>query len=324
MTVLRSAQEPPAGAALAAVMALPLPAARGAGTPFALAAVLAIVLIYNATVWSMVQIWARSQTFAHGFVVVPICAWLIWRQRHSLAAVAQRPNPWALALLVPIGLLWLLADIANVQVITHYAVVAMLPVAVLAILGRRFAWAIGFPLAYLLVAVPFGEFLIAPLIDFTARFTVAALQLSGVPVYRDNNFFSIPSGNWSVVEACSGLRYLIAGATLGTLYAYLNFASLGRRLIFIVISLVLPILANGVRAYLIVMIGHWSDMRMAVGIDHLIYGWLFFGLVLLALFWVGSYWREAPPRQALPKPPARPVARARFAYTAVATVALAA
>ena len=43
---------------------------------------------------------------------------------------------------------------------------------------------------------------------------------------------------------------------------------------------------------MIVMIAHLSDMKLALGIDHLIYGWLFFGLVMLLLFWVGSFWRD--------------------------------
>ena len=140
--------------------------------------------------------------------------------------------------------------------------------------------------------MPFGEALIPPLIDFTADFTVTALQLTGIPVYREGSFFTIPSGNWSVVEACSGLRYLIASFTLGALYAYLTYRSLKRRLIFIALSVIVPIIANGVRAYLIVMTGHLSDMSLAVGIDHLIYGWVFFGLVMLLLFWAGSFWRE--------------------------------
>jgi EpsI family protein len=36
-------------------------------------------------------------------------------------------------------------------------------------------------------------------------------------------------------------------------------------------------------------------MRYAVGVDHLIYGWIFFGVVMLLLFWVGSWWREDQP-----------------------------
>jgi len=105
-------------------------------------------------------------------------------------------------------------------------------------------------------------------------------------------YFVIPSGNWSIVEACSGLRYLIASLTVGCVFAYLYYRSLGRRLAFIAASIVVPVVANWLRAYMIVMLGHLSGNRIAVGVDHLIYGWVFFGFVMLLLFWVGSRWRE--------------------------------
>jgi exosortase A len=253
----------------------------------------AIAALHHETLWSMIVLWSRSQTFAHGFIIAPISAWMIWRQRDYLARFEPNPASAALILLAVEGIIWLLASLANVPVVTQYAVVSMIPSAVIATLGWHISRLIAFPLAYLLLAVPFGEIFIPYLIDFTANFTVSALQFTGIPVFREHNYFSIPSGTWSVIEACSGLRYLIASFALGTLYAQLNYRSLRHRLIFICITLLVPILANGVRAYLIVMIGHWSNMQLAVGIDHLIYGWIFFGLVSLTLFWCASLWTES-------------------------------
>ena len=62
----------------------------------------------------------------------------------------------------------------------------------------------------------------------------------------------------------------------------------------------MPIVANWLRAYMIVMLGHLSNNRIAVGVDHMIYGWIFFGVVMLLLFWVGSLWQEADARAPLP------------------------
>lgn len=45
-----------------------------------------------------------------------------------------------------------------------------------------------------------------------------------------------------------------------------------------------PVLANGLRAYGIIIIGYLSDMKYATGADHLIYGWLFFSLVTFLIF----------------------------------------
>jgi EpsI family protein len=33
-------------------------------------------------------------------------------------------------------------------------------------------------------------------------------------------------------------------------------------------------------------------MQLATGVDHIIYGWLFFGLVMFIMFWIGGFWRE--------------------------------
>jgi len=88
------------------------------------------------------------------------------------------------------------------------------------------------------------------------------------------------------------VRYLIASVVCGTLYAYLTYHSFFRRAVFVGVSIIVPLVANWLRAYLIVMIGHLSGNRLAVGVDHIIYGWLFFGLVMLLLFWIASFWRQ--------------------------------
>jgi EpsI family protein len=146
---------------------------------------------------------------------------------------------------------------------------------------------------FLYFAVPFGQIFIPYLMQFTANFTVALIKVSGIPVYQDGLSFVLPTGSWSVVEECSGVRYLIASLTLGTIYAYLNYSSTRKRLLFILLSLVVPILGNGLRAFGIVMIGHFSGMELAAGADHLVYGWVFFGLIIMLLFYAGSFWRDA-------------------------------
>lgn len=262
---------------------------------FTLAVIATILVIYQQTVLSTVAIWMRSETFTHGFFIFPISAYLIWMKRKSLAEIAPCPDYRGLLAMAGLGLGWLLADAGSVQVVAQLCLVAMIPVTVWTMLGLQVARAITFPLGFLFFAVPFGEFLIPPLMDFTADFVVTALQITGIPVYREGTFFTIPSGQWSVVEGCSGLRYLIASFTLGTLYGYLTYRSNKRRLIFAALSLIVPIFANGMRAYMIVMIAHLSNMKLALGVDHYIYGWVFFGIVMTLLFWIGAFWREDQP-----------------------------
>ena len=261
--------------------------------PLLLFVLVSLLWFYRETGLAMIGIWRRSDTFAHAFLVPPITLWLVWRRRALLPAIEPRPCWWFLLPLTLAAAAWLLGEMVAVNALTQAALMAMLVACVPLLLGARLAAAIAFPLAFLFFCVPVGEFMMPALMDSTADFTVTALRLSGIPVYREGNQFVIPSGNWSVVEACSGLRYLIASVMVGTLFAYLNYRTLRRRMVFVAFATVLPIVANWLRAYMIVMLGHYSGNTLAVGADHLIYGWVFFGIVMLALFMVGARWADA-------------------------------
>jgi exosortase A len=225
-------------------------------------------------------------------VVFPISAWLIWLSRERLAALPVNPAAWMVVPVALAGLGWLLGQMVNVNALSHFALVSVLVFTAIGLLGVRASRELAFPLAFVFFGVPIGEFLMPALMHYTAEFTVLALRMSGVPVYQEGLFFVIPSGRWSVVEACSGLRYLIASLMVGTLFAYLNYSSVKKRLIFIGFAFVVPIVANWLRAYFIVMLGHLTDNRLAAGVDHLVYGWVFFGLIILLMFWIGSLWRD--------------------------------
>jgi exosortase A len=255
-------------------------------------AFMSLMAVFWPTVMSMVSTWWRSETFAHGFLILPISLYLVWRLRRILATTPVNTNLWLLPVLLMLGFGWVLADVSDVLIVKQLSWVAMLVAMVWLLLGTKATWEMAFPLGFLFFAVPIGEGLIPVMMDFTAVFTVNMLKLSGIPVYSDGTFFSIPSGNWSVVEGCSGVRYLIASITLGVLYAYLTYIAFWRRALFISLAIIFPIIANGLRAYMIVMIAHLSDMKLALGVDHFIYGWVFFGIVMFFLFWIGSFWRE--------------------------------
>jgi EpsI family protein len=84
----------------------------------------------------------------------------------------------------------------------------------------------------------------------------------------------------------------MASFMVGTLFAYLNYRSYKRRAIFMLVSLLVPVLANWVRAYMIVMMAHLSGNRIATGVDHVLYGWVFFGVIIFIMFTIGARWSE--------------------------------
>jgi len=283
-----------------------------------------LATLYFATGAAMVEIWNRSETFAHAWVVPPISAWLVWRRRAELASITPRPAPiWLLALL-PLGLLWVAGDLAAANAATQFALLGLCVAVVPALIGTEAAGRIAFPLGFLFFAVPFGDFLTPWLMERTADFTVIALRATGIPVFREALQFVIPSGSWSVVQACSGIRYLMASVMVGTLFAYLNYRTNKKRWAFVGVAIVTPLVANWLRAYMIVMLGHLSGNKLAVGVDHIIYGWVFFGVIMLAMFMIGARWSDPDAEAVLASPDgaARAVSPKRFASVLVAALAL--
>lgn len=253
---------------------------------------LSVALVFHETLGSMVATWLRSQTFTHGFMILPISLWLAWRKRDHFGGLTVRPEPRALLLVLGAALVWLLANLVDVLVVQQLAFVAVLVSGIWVIAGNEVVRCYAFPLGFLFLAVPMGAGLIPPMMELTADTTEFLVRASGVPILREGMFLYLPTGTWSVVEACSGVRYLIASVTLGLCYAHLTYNSLGRQLAFVAAAIVVPILANSVRAYTVVMVGHFSEMRYGIGDDHLVFGWIFFGVMMMLLFWIGGFWQQ--------------------------------
>ncbi len=299
----------------ATTTAAPPPAGKAWRVPAALLGVFFWVIAwYWTTAGEIAGIWWRSDTFAHGLVVLPLFAWLVWRKRAWYASEPLSSLPLMAFAAAVAGLAWLAAQFVSAAGAAHFALAAMLVSGFAAALGWRVSRILLFPLLFLFFGVPIGEFLLPVMMKYTASFTVAALRLTGVPVYQEGLFFIIPNGRWSVVEACSGVRYLIASLMIGALYAYLNYNRLPRRLMFMAVALAVPIVANWIRAYITVMIGYLFGNEAVEGFIHIVYGWVFFGVVVFLMLWIGSFWSEAPktPPPAAALPPAVSGQAARY------------
>lgn len=255
--------------------------------------VTSVIALMWPTAQSIITLWLTSDTFSHGFFILPVFLWLVWRKRAELGLLKVQPDWRPTPLIFCFGAGWFLSRLIGLEVGEQLAMVLIIMCVIWATVGSQIAHVIRFPILFLFFLAPLGQELVPALMDITADFTVWAIRLSGIPIYREGLFFSLPSGDWSVVRACSGVNYLIASITLGTVYAHLNYTSNLRKLVFIAFSAIVPIFANGIRAYLIVMIGHLSSNKLAVGVDHLIYGWVFFGLVMFVLFGIGGLFHDS-------------------------------
>jgi len=254
----------------------------------------ALGILFGPAIVAAVDVWSNSATFNHCFLVLPVVLWLVALQRHELARLTPTAAPLVLLALMPASLLWLLGHLATVLEVQELAVVAMFQIGLVGILGGAVARALWFPIAYLLFLVPVGEWAVPMLQRITASLAVAGLDLAGVPVFSDGLLIEIPEGKFFVAEACAGMRFLIATLAFGTLFCWLYLHSPRRVALFLAATVLVPILANGVRAFGIVMTGHLYGPDTSVVADHVIYGWGFFALITALLTLIGLRFREAP------------------------------
>lgn len=238
---------------------------------------------------AMAAQWWDSSTYNHILLVPFIVAWLVRLRLPHLRDMA--PQGWWPGLMAMAGalFLWLLGSMSGLNLASQLGAVLALQAAVLALLGPRVAVALLFPLAYMLFLVPFGDELVPPLQMITATITIALTHASGIPAEIDGVFIDTPAGLFEVAEACSGVKFLIAMVALGTLVSHLCLRGWGRRAAFMALAVVLPIVANGVRAWGTIYIAQSQGVEFAAGFDHIFYGWIFFGLVMALLF--GISWR---------------------------------
>ena len=250
---------------------------------------LGLILVFLPDWAAMVDQWWNSSTYNHIVLVPAIIGWLVWQRWPQLRLL--EPRSWQGGL-VPLALAllgWVLGTFAGFNLLRQAAAVAMLPSVALLLLGPRTFSALLFPMAFMAFLVPFGDELVPPLQTLTAKLTIALVGISGIPAAVDGVFIETPAGLFEVAEACSGVKFLIAMIALGTLVANVGFRSWGRRAPFMALCIAVPILANGVRAWGTIFAAQFVGIEKAAGIDHLIYGWIFFAVVIAAV--LGISWK---------------------------------
>ena len=262
---------------------------------FAPLAVAAIVFIVAGVFWPtfayMVGFGSRPDNHANSALVIAVFFALIWSQRAGLSLLPVRPYFPGLIGLAGVGIIWLGGELLLMRVLTQFAVLAMVPMVVLTLLGRHWFRATILTSLILLFALPMWGPIVPTLVNWTAEFVEVAIRVSGVPIYREGAFFVIPSGSWSIADACSGIAYLSTCAMLGILYAWTMYQSTIKRMAFVAGAILIGVVGNWIRAYLTIIIAHFSDNRLLRD-DHSTFGWILFAILLFLYFRLGWAWRD--------------------------------
>ncbi len=257
---------------------------------FALTATIAgMVLLFHADAVAMADQWVNASTYQHCLFIMPITGWLIWQRRHEVAPIA--PQAWApgLAIIALAAFAWLMGEAAGVSVVRHAALVFAVQASVLTILGPNATRALLFPVFYLIFLVPFGDEFVPMLQTMTAKIVIALIHVTGLKAQIDGVFITTDAGWFEVAEACSGVKFLVAMVAYGALVANVCFRAWRRRAAFMALCIVVPVIANGVRAFSTIYAAHLTSVDVATGYDHVIYGWFFFAIVMMLIMAAG--WR---------------------------------
>ncbi len=270
---------------------LAAPSLAGALAPLAVG-LAALGLLFYEEIAAAIRVWIGSTAYNHCFLIIPLAVYLVWDRRETLAGAVARPVPLLALAALPLSLAWLAAERVGIMEGRQLVAVACMELLFLTVLGWRVFGLLCGPLLYLFFLIPFGDFLTPALQDFTAVFVMHGLNLLGVANYTDGYTIQIPEGTFFIAEACAGLRFLIASVAFGCLYALLIYRTPLRRAVFIGLSLVVPVIANGFRALGIVLLGHVLGSAQAAETDHVLYGWIFFSVVILILVALGLPFRQ--------------------------------
>ena len=260
--------------------------------PILLAVWATVVAIYFETSVSLVRMWQSSDLYSHGFLVIPVAGYMLWRRRHQLQALPVRPFVWGVVGIGFAVVVWWIGEATATNALRHLGLIGMLQACYVTIFGLRIARHSAYPLLFLFMALPFGSGLIEPLQVMTANGTVALLQATGIPVHLDGYLLVIPAGQFHIAEACAGLRFLLSTFALAWLAADILYTSPWRRLAFFGLAILVPLVANALRAYMILLIATLRGPASAATFDHVTYGLVFLGFVMLLLLLTGWLFRD--------------------------------
>jgi len=250
--------------------------------------------------------WAVNEQYKFGWFVALFAMYLFWlrwqdrpqieiriskfefRKTQTIAALVAIP---ALLLLLPVRLF----EIANPEwrplAWIHAAAVVTLTLLLIWYAGgaswlRHFA----FPVAFILVAVPWVTPLETPVIQglmrMVARVAAEAAMLLGIPAQVEGNLIRVSTGLVGVNEACSGIRSLQTSLMIGLLFGELKRLSVLRRAALVAGAIAIALLANFLRAVFLVAVAatknisevtRWHDVA-----GYTIVAFVFLGTIGLA------------------------------------------
>lgn len=248
-------------------------------------------LVSVVTLWSswtaLADVWLHRSAYSHGYIIALISLGLIFRLRPSLATEKPAPQLAGLALLAVLLILWLFMRLAGIQIVELLLLPVIVWSACMTVLGWRISVRLIFPFGFLYFAIPVwhsGNFILQWL---TVKAVGVLIKTVGFLAHIKGNFVFLTSGTFEIADGCSGLNFFIVGVAITLLYGYLYLPDLRRCTILLLVGVVLAIVMNWIRVFIIIYVGYLTDMQhYLVTVDHTNFGWALFALMFVPLFMI--------------------------------------
>ena len=272
----------------AAAAALGETSARfGRWTQFAALGVL-IGLLYHGILFNLASQWWNDPDFSHGFFIPMFSGLVIWRMRRQLLSLSPAPS-WSGLLIVVGALITLVVGVLGAELfLSRSSLLLILAGLVVLFFGWRVFGVTLFPWAVLFLMIPIPAILYNqltfPLQFLASKFATGLLSLAGVPVLREGNVIRLPVMSLEVVEACSGIRSLMALTSLGVVFVYFLESRLWKRVALVIATVPIAVAANALRIMGTGLLVQYWDPDKAQGFFHEFSGWVIFLFSLIMLY----------------------------------------
>ena len=221
--------------------------------------------------------WSDGEYYAHGYLVLLLCLYMIFHERRQLAARTPSPGFTGILAVAVTVVLWTVAELIQVQLLSIMALLFMIASVLWAMLGWSSFRVLFVPVFILVFALPVWSPLPPLLQGITADAVYAMSRMAGLPVFQDGFLLLLPAGTLEVETSCSGLSYLLAALTLGTFSGWMFYRSLMGRFLAVVVTGLAAIVANILRVFIVAYVGYKTDMQHPMIYDHFYLGWYLFG-----------------------------------------------
>lgn len=262
-----------------------------------IALLIATAVMLWPTVSTLVKEWEDTEnlTYTHGYLIVLVSAWLLWRARPLAQDVLVKREPRMLLGIAALSMVWLLGYRSNIE-IAHQL---LLPLIGWCVVYAAFGWHVArrciFAFGFLYFAVPIWSFGNDALQSLTVIVVRGMLQLTGIPAYVTGNLVHIPSGVFEIAGGCSGLHFFIVALAIGFLYGEVHRDTWRVRLATVVFAMTLAVLTNWIRVFTLIVLGHATQMQhYLVAVEHYNFGWALFAGAMVVFFLVARCLPTAP------------------------------